>query len=60
MIINLILDDEEEFEKMCGKCKEESKIKKCITCGKKVEVEINPNFDDEYFEKLKKKYGGDS
>jgi hypothetical protein len=55
MITNMMLDDEEQYDKLCGKCKHDSKQVKCPGCGKsKVDEDVNPNFDDEHFEKLKK------
>jgi hypothetical protein len=58
MITNMMVDDEEEFEKLCGKCKSDSKEPKCPGCGKSKDTYINPNFDEERFEKLKKMSGG--
>lgn len=54
LIANITVDDEEEFEKLCSKCKNDSKQSKCSGCGKnKVDHDNNPNFDEEKFNKLK-------
>lgn len=58
MIAQTSIDDDEKIEGMCLKCKEESNKKRCTTCGKDVTHEIlnhNPNFDENYFNKLKEK-----
>ncbi len=50
------LDREDEEKNMCPVCVEESKQKKCIKCGKNLDMfedEGNPNFDLDKFEKLK-------
>jgi hypothetical protein len=59
LIANLNLDDEEEFNKLCTTCKSKSKEVKCNGCGKAKDQEVNPHFDNEYFEKLKKQHGGE-
>lgn len=56
---NMILDDEEEFNRMCDPCKIKSKEDKCPGCGGKKTTEFNPNFDMDRFEKMKKS-GGDN
>ncbi len=57
LLVNMALDDEEELEKMCNSCKEKSKIKRCISCGEAFhkEQDINPRFDNNKFEEMKKK-----
>ena len=52
-----MLDNEDELAKMCSTCQAKSKENKCISCGKKKELEEdrNPNFDDSKFEELKKR-----
>lgn len=54
---NQILDNEEKLEHMCPTCREEAKNHdKCIRCGKHLgsrnDSMINPNFDNEKFERL--------
>jgi hypothetical protein len=56
MVANISLDDDEEFEKLCGKCQSDADIKKCVGCGKEDFdnlSENNPNFDESIFEKYK-------
>lgn len=60
MVINMVLDDEEEFNKLCSPCKVKSKESKCPGCGQNSIQEENPNFDMKRFEKLKNSSGGGS
>lgn len=59
LFVNQQIDAEEQLEKMCDKCRDEvSSDNKCIRCGKPIDRDdddefINPNFDEERFNKLK-------
>lgn len=53
ILIHQSIDNDEQIEKMCKDCKDELSIEKCNTCGKK-QQDINPNFDEEFFKRLKK------
>lgn len=55
-MIHMSIDNDEQLEKTCGKCKHSMEESKCVVCGDKmiVEEENNPNFDDAVFEKMKK------
>lgn len=60
MMANMMLDEEEEFNKLCDTCKDKSKENKCSGCGKKAikDEDVNPQFDDKKFEEMKKRSGG--
>lgn len=56
MIANMTVDDEDEFEKLCDKCKANSENVKCAGCGDEQmhnARENNPNFDESKFDKYK-------
>lgn len=57
MIANMSIDNDEEYEAMCDKCKARGNVKRCVGCGTE-EMEsfefINPNFDEERFKQLKR------
>lgn len=50
----MAIDNDEALEKMCQKCKHSAEQNKCTHCGSNIEMEINPTFDDEIFEKMKR------
>lgn len=57
MIANMAIDNEEELEAMCDKCKERAKSPRCTGCGSEFvsgNERNNPNFDEERFNQLKK------
>lgn len=47
------IDNDEQLEKVCKSCQEKSKEDRCTSCNALLDVEVNPNFDEELFEKLK-------
>ena len=54
---NQILDNDEKLEHMCPSCRAEAEnTNRCIRCGKPIGSRsnqfINPNFDNERFERL--------
>lgn len=53
MMTHMAVDDEQQFEKLCQKCKNDSTKDKCHGCGKVRDDGVNDNFDEEKFEKLK-------
>lgn len=54
-MIHMSIDNDEQLEKTCNKCKSHMEHERCITCGDKMTItNLNPNFDEEMFEKLKK------
>ncbi len=56
MMVHMSIDNDEQLEKMCDKCKKRGEGNKCIACGDPFisESEANPQFDEELFEKLKR------
>ena len=57
LFANQTIDNDEQLERMCPKCKDEAtSTDKCIRCGKVLPNDenrfINPNFDRSKFEKL--------
>lgn len=57
LLVNQIIDNEEQLEKMCPDCRNEviSETHKCIRCGKVLTNDnefINPNFDKSRFDRL--------
>ena len=54
MMVNMALDNEEQLEKVCKSCQDKAEEKRCISCNTMLDVEVNPNFDEALFEKLKK------
>lgn len=53
MMVNMAVDNEEQLEKVCEPCQEKSKEERCINCNTLLDIEVNPNFDDNLFKKLK-------
>jgi rRNA maturation endonuclease Nob1 len=58
IMVHMAVDDEEKMEKTCKKCKTHMDDNRCIHCGTQLvnEETLNPNFNEEMFEKLKKTY----
>ena len=58
LYVNWRMDNDEQLERMCPKCREEAKDNsKCTRCGTKIADDntfVNPNFDPSRFEKLSK------
>jgi hypothetical protein len=54
MMIHMSLDNEEQLEKICKPCQEKAKEDRCTSCNTLLDIEVNPNFDESLFEKLKK------
>lgn len=52
-VLQMILDDEERLKQLCPDCKAELLREKCPVCGA-VQYGVNPNFDENRFEELKK------
>lgn len=52
-VLQLMLDAEEELERLCPKCKEDLLAGGCPVCGA-VQYGQNPNFDEKRFEELKR------
>ena len=51
-LVNQLLDEEEELERMCPACRTQAQENRCPACGGlvwKAEEEINPSFDMERF-----------
>lgn len=56
-LANMSIDRDEKLAAMCPKCREAHEKEGCIVCGEplaKEAVHVNPHFDNERFEKLKK------
>lgn len=56
-MVHMSVDNDEKLEKTCGKCKKRMEEHRCQSCGEGIfdELEtLNPNFDEEMFNKLKK------
>jgi gamma-glutamyl phosphate reductase len=53
MMVHMSIDNDEQLEKVCKSCQEKSKEDRCTSCNALLDVEVNPNFDEELFEKLK-------
>jgi hypothetical protein len=54
MMVNMAVDNEEQLEKVCDPCQEKASEHRCISCNTLLNKEVNPNFDEALFEKLKK------
>lgn len=55
--LHMVLDHEEQLEKMCPKCRKESEKDGCIRCGKEskqISAGTNKGFDREKFERMKR------
>jgi rRNA maturation endonuclease Nob1 len=53
-MIHMAIDNDEQFEKTCNKCRSDLEKKKCLSCGKEMkEGAINTSFDEEMFNKMK-------
>lgn len=60
MVANIVIDDEEAFDKLCGKCQSNSDKVRCTGCGSEAmenSTENNPNFDESKFDNFKKVRG---
>lgn len=54
-MVHMSVDNDERMEKTCSKCKNSLENEKCISCGDRLvkKEDINPNFDESLFKKLK-------
>lgn len=55
--LNLVLDREEELERLCPSCRMEAEEDRCICCGAPLEGTAagqNASFDEERFERMKR------
>ena len=53
LFINQLIDNDEQLEKMCDKCREEVTSNRCNRCGTSLNSTfVNPNFDKSKFESL--------
>ena len=56
-LVNLLLDGEEERERLCPRCRSRAEEERCPVCGEPAggpgESGINPAFDPERFERQK-------
>ena len=55
-LVNQLLDEEEELERMCPACRTQAQEKRCLVCGGLVweaEGAVNPAFDMERFLTMK-------
>ena len=58
--LNLMLDDEEELERLCPACRSRALEERCAVCGAplgQAEAGENGNFDPERFEALRRGEG---
>jgi hypothetical protein len=53
MMVHMSIDNEEQLEKVCGTCQEKAQEHRCMSCNELLDKEVNPNFDEELFNKLK-------
>ena len=53
MMVHMSLDNDEQLEKICNSCKEKAEEHRCTSCNSLLNKEVNPNFDEELFKKLK-------
>ena len=54
MMTHMAVDTEEQLEKVCNSCQEKASERRCVSCNTMLDIEVNPNFDEALFEKLKK------
>ena len=55
--VNLVLDREEELNRLCPSCRAQAEEARCLCCGAPldgVSVGQNASFDEERFERLKR------
>ena len=56
-LLNLMLDEEEELDRLCPRCREEAEKVRCPACGAEMDRMaggVNDAFDLERFEKLRR------
>lgn len=54
-LLNLMLDDEEELDRLCPRCREEAERERCPVCGRETGMTVggrNAAFDMERFMRL--------
>lgn len=55
--LHLILDDQERLDALCPTCRVRAEEERCPACGGQVEgigAGMNPSFDQERFERMKR------
>ena len=55
--LNLMLDREEALDRLCPQCRQRAEEARCPVCGRPAESwegALNPSFDRERFERLRK------
>lgn len=59
-LLNLMLDEEEQLNRLCPRCREEAEKERCPSCGAETGRTVggvNAAFDPERFEKLRRGTG---
>lgn len=55
--LHLALDEEERLDALCPACRAQAEEKRCPACGERIgewDGEVNPSFDLERFERMKR------
>ena len=55
--LHLLLDEEEKLDALCPSCRERAEEERCPVCGDLIDrsgAGINPAFDSERFERMKR------
>lgn len=52
-VLHMTLDEEERLEQLCPECRAQAEKSTCLCCGAPL-AEVNPSFDEDRFEELRK------